>query len=171
MAEAIVTKTLFANAFKELLLTFPYSQISIRKICEKCSMNRKSFYYHFKDKEDLVFWIFDSEFSLHNNSSDANNIWEQIYSLAQYLYENRAFYKKVLRVEGQNSFSEYLQGVCTQVVIAFFKANRLVGKIQRDFLSDALVCAIKRWILSREPIIPPNKFVEELRECIDFAKL
>ena len=39
-----------------------FEKISVSDICERCGMNRKSFYYHFKDKYDLVNWIFDTEF-------------------------------------------------------------------------------------------------------------
>ena len=39
-----------------------FDKINISDICEPCYMNRKSFYYHFKDKYDLVNWIFDTEF-------------------------------------------------------------------------------------------------------------
>ena len=42
--------------------TKPFSQISVSDICGKCEMNRKSFYYHFKDKYDLVNWIYRTEF-------------------------------------------------------------------------------------------------------------
>ena len=31
----------------------PFDKISVIDICEGCGMNRKSFYYHFKDKYDL----------------------------------------------------------------------------------------------------------------------
>ena len=40
----------------------PFEKISVGDICERCDMNRKSFYYHFRDKYDLVNWIYDREF-------------------------------------------------------------------------------------------------------------
>ena len=53
MADSNITKKALASALKELMETVPFSKISIGDICEKCDMNRKSFYYHFKDKYDL----------------------------------------------------------------------------------------------------------------------
>ena len=56
------TKQAFADALRKLLEQKPFAKISVSHICEECGMNRKSFYYHFKDKYDLVNWIFDVEF-------------------------------------------------------------------------------------------------------------
>ena len=53
------TKQAFADALRKLLEQKPFAKISVSHICEECGMNRKSFYYHFKDKYDLVNWIFD----------------------------------------------------------------------------------------------------------------
>ena len=62
MANSTVTKRALAKALKELMAEKPFSRISVSEIAEKCSINRKSFYYHFKDKYDLIDWIFESEF-------------------------------------------------------------------------------------------------------------
>lgn len=57
MADSNITKRALAAALKELMEQKPFSKINVADICEKCGMNRKSFYYHFKDKYDLVNWI------------------------------------------------------------------------------------------------------------------
>ena len=59
MADSNITKKALAEALKELMEEKSFEKINIGDICEKCEMNRKSFYYHFKDKYDLVNWIFD----------------------------------------------------------------------------------------------------------------
>jgi len=62
LADSNITKRALAASLKELLLEEPFDKISVAQICERCDMNRKSFYYHFKDKYDLVNWIYDTEF-------------------------------------------------------------------------------------------------------------
>lgn len=47
---------------KERMKTEPFAKISVDVICEKCEINHKSFYYHFKDKYELVNWIYYTEF-------------------------------------------------------------------------------------------------------------
>ena len=62
MADSNITKRALATSLKELMAEQPFGKINVAQICERCNMNRKSFYYHFKDKYDLVNWIFDTEF-------------------------------------------------------------------------------------------------------------
>ena len=61
LADSNITKRALAEALKELLKAEPFAQVSVGEICEKCHMNRKSFYYHFKDKYDLVNWIYSDD--------------------------------------------------------------------------------------------------------------
>ena len=53
MADSNITKRALASALKELMNEKPFARISVSDICTRCDMNRKSFYYHFKDKYDL----------------------------------------------------------------------------------------------------------------------
>lgn len=61
LADSNITKRALASSLKELMETEPFSKIGVSDICEACEMNRKSFYYHFKDKYDLVNWIYYTE--------------------------------------------------------------------------------------------------------------
>ena len=56
MPDSNITKNALASAMKSLMERKSFSKISVGDICELCQMNRKSFYYHFKDKYDLVIW-------------------------------------------------------------------------------------------------------------------
>ena len=58
MADSNITKRALAQALQELMEEVPFDKINVTQICEKCGINRKSFYYHFKDKYDLANWIF-----------------------------------------------------------------------------------------------------------------
>ena len=58
----IRTKKQFANAILSLSEIMPIQKIRISDICEKCGLKRQSFYYHFKDKYDLIAWLFVQEY-------------------------------------------------------------------------------------------------------------
>ena len=75
MADSSITKRALAQAMKDLMAKQPFAKISVGDICETCGMNRKSFYYHFRDKYDLVNWIFDSEFLASVQAAEFGTSW------------------------------------------------------------------------------------------------
>ena len=98
MADSNVTKRALATAMKQLMAKEPFSKISVGDICQVCQMNRKSFYYHFRDKYDLVNWIFQTEFLTAVQRRPYESTWALIRDLCEYFYENRAFYHNALSV-------------------------------------------------------------------------
>lgn len=168
MAESNITKKALAAAFKELIEDKPFSKISVGEICDKCGMNRKSFYYHFKDKYDLVNWIYYTEFISIARQKEYTKGWELLEDLCTYLYENKEFYCKTFNVVGQNSFSEYFREVVamiiTEIMEKFYSKDDPI-EFYVDFYSDALFCAIKKWMLNRDSV-PAHDFVRRLKDCV-----
>lgn len=165
MADSTITKQALAAALKELMTEVPFEKINVAHICEKCNMNRKSFYYHFKDKYDLVNWIFDIEFISVVTQKGYEDRWELFESLADYFYENRAFYRKALKIKGQNSFSEHFQECLRpvlQVQLVKLTGNDKTEKFMLDLLADICICAFERW-LSEKDCISPKQFVSTLK--------
>lgn len=56
------TKQRLAIAIEEIMQTKPLEKITIQEICDHSFLTRQTFYHHFKDKYDLVNWIFDCLF-------------------------------------------------------------------------------------------------------------
>lgn len=54
------TKTAIADSLKKQLKTRSLSGISVGDIVDDCSLNRKTFYYHFNDMHDLLRWILEA---------------------------------------------------------------------------------------------------------------
>ena len=168
MAESYLTKNALAMALKDLMREEPFSKITITDICKKCQMNRKSFYYHFKDKYDLVNWIYDTEFIEAVSNKDYHSIWEFFVDICRYFSDNRAFYQAALDIEGQNSFSEHFKDFLEPVLEAYLKDafhGKKLRQFQIDFYVDGFTCAIERWLKNTDPISPED-FVEGIRACI-----
>lgn len=177
MAGANVTKKALAAAMKALADEIPFSKITVEDICERCSLNRTSFYYHFKDKYDLANWIFDTEFAdivgsgdIHERTSDGMD-WQLYYKLCAHLYANRGFYSSAFRVKGQNSLSEHFRELCRPAVRGRMEqvmGGRPVHSFQVEFFTDAILCAIERWITDKD-CMQPEEFVALLRSCLDVS--
>lgn len=172
MADANITKQALAASLRELMEEVPFDKINVAHICERCGMNRKSFYYHFRDKYDLVNWIFDTEFiSLVSAglASDSSQVqWDFIEKTCRYFYENRAFYRKALLIKGQNSFSdhftEYLDPILRNRLSHLLGAEQ-VDEFSVTFFADALLCAMKRWLLAKN-CMPPEQFASQVKRLV-----
>lgn len=168
MAESNMTKRALASAMKQLMARHPFAKINVGDICDLCGMNRKSFYYHFRDKYDLVNWIFQTEFISLFQDTTARDYWQIMELLCSYLYENRAFYRNALSIQGQNAFSEYFQTCITPIIRAALQssmsANDSDSQFVADFFSDALIASIVRWLSSRD-IPEPQVYTRQLRLC------
>lgn len=169
MADSGLTKRALSAAMKELMVEQPFSKISVGDICERCEMNRKSFYYHFKDKYDLVNWIFDTEFIAFARKKEYTNIRDFLVDLCTYFYENRAFYQRALQITGQDSFVDHflelMEPLITSQLTGQMSADSDLDAFHIEFLTHALVGTIKRWIIDKSSI-PPQKFVDMLERCV-----
>ena len=174
MADSNLTKRALANALQELMIEIPFERISVSQICEKCDMNRKSFYYHFKDKYDLVNWIFDMDFIAvfadenFNNMSSNEERWKTIDIFLQLFYKNKTFYQNALKIKGQNSFSEHFYECIRPIIKKRIETtidNSASETFTIDFFSDACICALERW-LSEKDSMPPEQFSALLKKYI-----
>lgn len=173
MADSNITKKALAAALKELMEKIPFEKISVSQICEMCGMNRKSFYYHFKDKYDLVNWIFDREVQeLFPQGPAIQENWDEQWSsleiLSRYFYENRSFYRKVLKIKGQNSFAEHFQDFLhpfLEARLTRFEDKDQLNPFVLNFFLGACVFVLMNWL--KEPdCMPPEQFSELLKSTI-----
>lgn len=143
------TKLMLANALKECMRHQLLAQISIQDIVGQCNLNRNSFYYHFRDKYELVTWIFDTE-SAPFFAQSGRDIWEDYRLIFQFFYENKEFYASAIQSQGQNSFTEHLYGV---LKISFMDGVEDLFPNSEDqeffaaFFIDSLLACIKRWLI------------------------
>ncbi len=56
---SILTKQALAESLRKLLQNKPLNQITIKDITSDCGVNRQTFYYHFQDVYDLLFWTME----------------------------------------------------------------------------------------------------------------
>lgn len=113
MNNSFRTKDIIANALLELSNRKPLSEISISDITDFCDLSRNTFYYHFKDKQELIFWIYsnfhDSSINLtFKDRKHANTI-----ELLKYMQKYSSFFRQAFTETGQNCFkSEFHKSMC-----------------------------------------------------------
>ncbi|MGH4139086.1 TetR/AcrR family transcriptional regulator C-terminal domain-containing protein [Clostridium sp.] len=168
MSNSQITKLALADAMKDLMEEKPLHKITISDITNSRMMNRKSFYYHFKDKYDLVNWIFYTDFVSAMQKTSSSDIWDLLKNICDYFYENKVFYCNALSVTGQNSFSDFFMEVIEPFMLINF-GNIFEDHENKEFLSvyfsDATRVAITRWLVEDKDI-SPEKFVDLTRCAI-----
>ena len=168
---ANITKLALEAALKKELLTKPLDKITINELAEDCGISRMAFYYHFKDKYDLINWIFYTEFVSNIHLEEYKDALQLLEDICDYLYQERDFYRVALKMEGQNSFQEYF----SEVMDPYLKylADQIMGAGKEEafflrFFGDAFLMAIIRWVMD-ENIMQPREFVRQLDETISLG--
>lgn len=170
LPDSNITKRALAGSMKALMQRTPFAKISVGDICEDCGMNRKSFYYHFRDKYDLVNWIYYTEFVEVMQPKSYGDSWEFIQDMCVYFHQNRVFYVNALKVTGQDSFREYFGQVFRPILLESLEEEFTESEYRdfyADFFADALLLSIERWLEADS--IPPEQYVHLLRIGIEGA--
>lgn len=173
MADSNITKRALAAALKDLMKETSFEKISVGDICERCDMNRKSFYYHFRDKYDLVNWIFDIEFIAVARKKEYDEPWELLADISEFFYKNREFYRRALCIKGQNSFSDHFRDLLLVIIEKRLPDILQVGEVQefqRNFFADAFVMAFQRWILEYTAM-GPEEFLQQIKGCMHYLAI
>ncbi|MFI3312611.1 MAG: TetR/AcrR family transcriptional regulator C-terminal domain-containing protein [Eubacteriales bacterium] len=100
------TKQLIADTLKSYIHEVPLKKITVQMLCDKCNVNRGTFYYHFKDISDLVCWIYHMEITLDSRGIGLESQKLITYTLNR-MNEDREFYCQAWHREGQNNLPDF----------------------------------------------------------------
>ena len=146
------------------------SDIRVKDICAEAKITRQTFYYHFKDKYDLVSWIYLRDMPA--GSADLSSIasGEATYrALAreclEKMWERRWFYRNALEEDAQNSLYENMWRRCVSLTAEELKGHIGTQKLSQELI-DAVrfyyfgICGMIRvWLLSADPL-PLDRLVD-----------
>ena len=166
MARGSVTRKDLSQSIKKLMRSTPYEKISVEMITDGCSLNRKSFYYHFQNKDELVNWILDNEFREYLESTpEEEQGWDVVAMLCKYLYSERDLYRAILTSSSTSHVKDHFRLVMEPVLMKYLRDIFNVERSKTDFLvfaSDTFLAAIERW-LSSEEMQNPSDFLFAFR--------
>lgn len=170
MSSSKITKGILGEAMKTLMKEKPFAKISVGDIVEKCDLNRNSFYYHFKDKYDLVNWIFyvDIVSALNKETITEDSVLFLVEEICNFFYRDKEFYKNAFSVTGQNSFTEYYVELIKELIKTHSEETCLEDEEYQEFytsfLADAFVAYTTRW-LREGAKIPPDKLAQMIKKA------
>lgn len=108
MALNQLSKAAFAKSLEEMIETTPIERIRVTKIAEQTNTSPQAFYYHFRDKYDLIAWIYLNDYAevMYNNKEPFSP--EQIIQFMTQLYKRKTFYQKAFTDKSQNAIEDYM---------------------------------------------------------------
>lgn len=160
------TKKILADNLKNLMCNQKFERISIESICLGAHVTRRNFYNHYRDKYDLLNWIYDQDFCFDFCEHPDWSIADYFPLFCQILYDNKAFYLKAYQLSGQNGFREHSYHWLYPLLHRDFKNCFHSDKREKSilqFTSNLTFDAIIDWLKS-EPCVPPNEFSKTYME-------
>ena len=100
---AQITKLWIADKMHELMKHKPIDKIRVTEICKAAGIERPTFYYHFRDKYELVAWMFCTDAygtdltSVSSAAAGMNKMKQEI-----------LFYKRAYEDSSQNALWHYM---------------------------------------------------------------
>lgn len=184
MSDSLITKKAIAGSLKELMRKKSLEKITVSDIVKNCGLNRQTFYYHFKDKYDLVNWIFNKEIvSALSVVSDGVDWSAALLNALNVMKREKVFYFGAVNLAEQSVFSEDLFGVVRDMLLhivdqipsssADGNSGKNIAPEDRLFIAEfyahGLVGMVIEWVKTgmKEP---PEEIVGRLTRFINDSK-
>lgn len=156
----LITKRALAESIKALMREKAFYRISVEDICAKADVSRRNFYRYFPDKYELLNWVYYEDYFSKLTIREDWTIWDYFPIICQHCYDDRAFFRNALSIEGQNSIRTYVQDLLKPLIVHDFK-DTFLSEGSEDFYvtrtTDALFDYMQQW-LKTDPCMPPDAF-------------
>ena len=139
---SLQTKKALCTALKNAMKHKSFSKITVSELIQDCSLNRKTFYYHFQDIYDLLKWMLEQEafevvkeFDLLNDCNDAFNF------VIDYVENNSFFLNCIYDSVGRDELKRFFYNDFIGVVDSMIRSTEKQLDINipdefRSFLCD-----------------------------------
>ncbi len=100
---ADITKRWIAEKMRELMKRQPIEKIRVTELCSAAGIERPTFYYHFRDKYELVAWMFCTE----AYGTDITSVHSAAEAMSR-MKREILFYKRAYEDSSQNALWRYM---------------------------------------------------------------
>lgn len=151
-----------AESFKQLLMEYPFDKITIKMITDQIGVIRSTFYNHFVDKYEALEWIcykdiFESGLML----VETGMYSEAIKLLFTRIENNKAFYLRAVKIQGQNAFVEIFRKNIRHIIECAFehtgsqidsKNKVFTPTAMAGYYAQGLTYIIEEWLHKGMPV-------------------
>jgi probable dihydroxyacetone kinase regulator len=153
-----------AHSLKELACAEPVEKITIKEITDRAGVIRPTFYNHFQDKFELVEWIIRTELLEPVEPLIGNGMIEEgMVLLFSNIERDKAFYTRVVKLEGPVTFHSIAQKCVGEVLLGVIKEQMtgdhakhkwLTPEIIAGYYAQTMCFAAEEWIKQGMTVSP-----------------
>lgn len=158
------TKDLIKKEFMKLLDKKKIDKITVTELAQKCQIERKTFYYHYENLEQLIKVIFESELDVIIEEFNENISWEDSFILAaSFILENKRAIRHIYFSDYKANLEKYVYSMAGEVIIKYVKhisketrAKDIDINLISYFYQCALSSALIQWIatnMKTDPVV------------------
>lgn len=167
------TRQLIRGAFVELLQEMDIEKLSVNKIAERATINRVTFYLHYRDISDMMEKMADemiehierivNEYAPEYENKRTEESWPVLVKLLEHFAENAEFYEVVLASKHTPIFTERLLKLLSRLVQSKIDRAETEAEIKESanhkeiaiwYGSSALIGTIIAWLRHDMPYSP-----------------
>lgn len=154
----LMTKKAIAASLKKIMEKKPLDKITVREIIEDCDINRKTFYYHFRDIYHLIKWIFEEEaIEVVKQYDLIVNYYDAIQFVLDYVEKNKLICNCAFDAIGRDELKRFFQKdflFIIQNIVDQLSEGKKVPKDYQAFLvnfyTEALASLLINWVRDKE---------------------
>lgn len=168
------TKIMIIKSFELLLKKRKYESITVKQVVEMCDINRKTFYYYFRDIDDLLVGTVDYEIkTFYAALPDGVTLSEGLEILFKFIGENKDIIYHVSNSEGLENlelhFYRTLFDFAKKDILRRSEGHKLT-ETQADIISNIFVHSASGFVvqwLNEGMKSDPMDFLREVAKIID----
>lgn len=162
------TKNLIKKEFMILLDDKTLDNITVTELAQKCQIERKTFYYHYENLEQLIREIFESELDIVIEEFNENLSWEDSFILAaKFILDNKKAIRHIYYSDYKVNVEKYVYSMAGEVISKYVnhisketRAKDIDINLISYFYQCALSSALIQWIatdMKTDPVVITNR--------------
>ena len=162
------TEDLIKKEFMNLLDKKTLNKITVTELAKKCDIERKTFYYHYENLEQLIKEIFESELDVVIEEFNENLSWEDSFIVAaKFILENKRAIRHIYFSDYKANVEKYVYSMAGEVITKYVKhvskdtrAKDIDINLISYFYQCALSTALIQWIatdMKTDPVLVTNR--------------
>lgn len=141
-------KRKYADAIEELLKSRSYDKISVNDICDKVGAYRPNFYYHFKNKDDLINWIFLRDYDT-KEFIDRGEVYRHTVFLTR-IKKHASFYIKIVGGSTNCEYYNFIKSMFKEYACELYSVEQDelddIDRFKLEYAASSYVMTVYEWL-------------------------